>query len=147
MVVAQRSSTRLMTERLWVQIPLGAGLFFLFSFFISLSLSLHLSISSVSLIRSLTEVQHYWFSWKKIDAVQLEAKHSKVSWWAAKSHLDLKGVFRFYFALLRRSSSPNGCEFFKEQRINPLFVWLIFSLLTSLGKSKKTWHKFELELS
>ena len=54
-VVAQWWSTRLVTERSWVRIPLGAGLF-LSSF---LSLNLSLSISGVSLIRSLTDVRHY----------------------------------------------------------------------------------------
>ena len=63
----QRLSTCLVTERSWVQIP---------GFFSSISFSV--SISGVSLIRSLTEVHHYWFSWKNVClAVQLEAKQAK----------------------------------------------------------------------
>ena len=51
-----------MTERSWVRILLGAGVYFSsLSFLVSLSLT----INSVSSIRSLTEVQCYWFSWKK----------------------------------------------------------------------------------
>ena len=44
-----------MTEMLWVRLPPGAELFYL----IFLSLNLSLSISGVSLIRSIAEVQHY----------------------------------------------------------------------------------------
>ena len=44
-----------MEERSWVRIPPGAGLFSL----LFLSLYLSLSISGVSLIGSLMEVQHY----------------------------------------------------------------------------------------
>ena len=51
-IVAQRLCTRLVTERSWIQILPGAGLFSL----LFLSLYLSVSFSGVSLIRSLTEV-------------------------------------------------------------------------------------------
>ena len=79
-VVVQVVAHRTTDQEVRFTLPLGAGLF--------LSLLSYLSISGASLIRSLVEVQHHWFSTfqEKIKslAVPLEAKQAKTHRMSAK---------------------------------------------------------------
>ena len=92
--------TFLRTKWLWVWVPPGPGLF----------PSLIYPISSVSLIMSLTEVQHFWFSYKICLAVQLEVKQPLYAPIEQKQWIpfDISDGGSFAFFKIAKCSVVNG---------------------------------------
>ena len=113
-VVAQWQSNRLVTERSWAWIPPGAGLFFS---------SHNYPIWSVSFIRSLVEMKHYWLSYIKTYMLSCAAcsKTSLISTVRAKKSILREGVVvaqvvEYSTANLKvKSSYPSQFDFCRRQ--------------------------------